>query len=63
MRLETEHPNKVKHEVSGLQLRWDVLGPVLFFFVFALVLAAVDAASVGELPDLPPNPAWAREDA
>src|SRR5215467_6249323 len=42
MRLETEHPNKVKHKVSGLRLRWNVIGPVLFFLVFALVLAIVN---------------------
>jgi hypothetical protein len=41
MRLETEHPNKV-HDLSGLRLRWDVLGPVLVFFVFALALAIVN---------------------
>jgi len=42
MRLETEHPNKVKHDVSAVQLRGMFLGPVLFFFVLALILAIVN---------------------
>src|SRR5262249_36279219 len=46
MRLETEHPNKVKHKVSGLRLRWDVLGPVLFFFAFALALVIINRHNI-----------------